>query len=260
MYAQREHLDTHLHTMYISEVHTQMFASGTHVCATCADQYTSVSDTNTSAPVKNTSVCTSSEFAPRRMSRAALDECSQNEHLARCAQDASQVHDARSKSTPRIPHESLRVCHRNGTPMNAHEMHAETAFKTAVNATYQHCPDGLLDERPVSRPLASMKRGLVSISDHQNNALRRPFFDTVFHRVVHRTAHGCPQGSRAPAHPLHDRTPVRVCDPNSRSIMKPMNSPTSCSPLRRTHTSPTWAADPTHSLRCSGGLYADLWG
>lgn len=91
-----------------------------------------------------------------------------------------------------------------------------------------------------------MKRGLMSISDHSNNAPRRPFFDTVFHRVVHRAAHGCPQGSRAPAHPLHDRTPVRVCDPNSRSIMKPINSPTSRSPLRRAHI--THLGSTPHSL------------
>lgn len=136
MYAQREHLDTHLHTMYISEVHTRMFASGTHVCATCVDQHTSVSDTNTSAPMKNTSVCTSSEFAPRRMSRAALDECSQNEHFARCALDASQTRDSRSENTTRIPHESLRVCHRNGTSMNAHEMHLEPDLTSTTRTGY----------------------------------------------------------------------------------------------------------------------------
>ena len=127
------------------------------------------------------------------------------------------------------------------------ERHLDECSRNAPRTrSHQHYPDGLLDERPGSRLPASMKRGLMSISDHSNNAPRRPFFDTVFHRVVHRAAHGCPQGSRAPAHPLHDRTPVRVCDPNSRSIMKPINSPTSRSPLRRAHI--THLGSTPHSL------------
>lgn len=249
MYAQREHLDTHLHTMYISEVHTRMFASGTHVCAPCADQYTSVSDTNTSAPVKNTSVCTSSEFAPRRMSRAALDECSQNEHFARCALDASQTHSARFKSTPRIPHESLKLCHRNGTSMDAHKMHAETALKTDRRHRTDITPTlpGRATGRTTSQPTARLdeKRSHVDFRPLEQCA------ETPILR--HSFPQGCPQGGArlstgftSACTPPSDRTPVRVCDPNSRSIMKPINSPTSRSPLRRAHI--THLGSTPHSL------------
>lgn len=233
------------------------------MCATCANQHTSVCDTNTSAPARNTSVCTSSEFAPRRMSRTALDECSQNAHLARCAPDTSQARGSRSENTTRIPHESLKLCHRNGTSMDAHKMHAETALKTDRRHRTDITPTlpGRATGRTTSQPTARLdeKRSHVDF--------RRPGQCAETPILRHSFPQGCPQdgawlstGFTSARTPPSDRTPVRVCDPNSRSIMKPMNSPTSCSPLRRTHTSPTWAADPAHSLRCSDGLHADLRG